>query len=302
MFNVVFYPDGEFVSEKIIFYRGGVQSTVHEQNIEKWGLSEVMNIILDWGYERNKFRVWSKLEGISVCYFEINKDHRVIDVATYVVGNSTKGHLYVEHNVKDIKVKVVEPQCIDVTVRNESSYEYADESDNDARNVKFNDNEEDKTTGLNDEFEVVEVDMPKEGSNRIDINGKSYRIKMCGSKLPMKKKKLTPKKKMKVKVKVMSPAKKSKDVSEEKDHKPNDDGEDQYVSDELGSSDPDTSEDEKLPKYEKFRKERLGKDYENPIKSKVVVNKLQTREKVRIADIMQDMRKNYSIGITPGRA
>lgn len=41
-----------------------------------------------------------------------------------------------------------------------------------------------------------------------------------------------------------------------------DDGEDQYVSDELGSSYPDAFEDEKLPKYEKLKKEKLEKDYE----------------------------------------
>ncbi|KAI5398538.1 hypothetical protein KIW84_064062 [Lathyrus oleraceus] len=45
---------------------------------------------------------------------------------------------------------------------------------------------------------------------------------------------------MKVKVNVMSPAKKSKDAFEEKDHKLRDDGEDQYMSDELGSLDPDS--------------------------------------------------------------
>ncbi|KAI5411863.1 hypothetical protein KIW84_056797 [Lathyrus oleraceus] len=218
MFSVVFHHNGEFVREKTMFYRGGVQSTVHEQNIKKYGLSEVMNIVLDGDYERKKFRVWRKLECISDCYFKINNDHRAIGVATYNIGNSIEGHLYVKHNVKDIKVKVVEPQCIDVTIRNESSDEDADESDDDARNVR-----------------------PKEGSNKVDINGKSYRIKMCGIKSPMKKNKLTPKKK--IKVKVMSPAKKSKDVAEEKDHKPKDGGKDQYVSDELGSSDPYASED-----------------------------------------------------------
>lgn len=51
-------------------------------------------------------------KGINDCYFEINKDDRVVDVATYFVGNSIEVHLYVEHNVKDIKIKVVEPQCI----------------------------------------------------------------------------------------------------------------------------------------------------------------------------------------------
>lgn len=95
--------------KKTMFYRGGVQCIVYEQNIEKWGLSEVMNIVLDWGYERYKFRVCSKLEGISDCYFEINNDHRDIYVATYDVGNSIEGNLYVEHNVKNIKVKVGEP-------------------------------------------------------------------------------------------------------------------------------------------------------------------------------------------------
>ncbi|KAI5437293.1 hypothetical protein KIW84_023419 [Lathyrus oleraceus] len=59
-----------------------------------------------------------------------------------------------------------------------------------------------------------------------------------------------------------------------KDHKIKDsqrmDGEeDQYESDELGSSDPGASEDEKLPKN---------------------------------SDIIQDMRKNYSVGVTPSRA
>ncbi|KAI5406234.1 hypothetical protein KIW84_052827 [Lathyrus oleraceus] len=86
---------------------------------------------------------------------------------------------------------------------------------------------------------------------------------MYGSKSPMKKKKLTPKKKMKVEVKVLSPTKKSKYTSEEKDHIRKDDGEDQYVSDELGSSDPYAFEYEKLPKYENFRKEKLGKDYKS---------------------------------------
>ena len=36
--------------------------------------------------------------------------------------------------------------------------------------------------------------------------------------------------------------------------------------------------------------------------AKDVVKKMQICEKVRIADIMKDMRKNYSVGITPGRA
>ncbi|MCI21938.1 hypothetical protein A2U01_0043109, partial [Trifolium medium] len=37
---------------------------------------------------------------------------------------------------------------------------------------------------------------------------------------------------------------------------------DEYISDDLGSSDPDDSDKESGPKYEKFRKEQLNKDYE----------------------------------------
>lgn len=52
---------------------------------------------------------------------------------------------------------MVEPQCIDVIFTNESS----DKSDDDARNVSFDDSEKDRTTELNDGFEVVKVDRPK---------------------------------------------------------------------------------------------------------------------------------------------
>ncbi|KAI5425259.1 hypothetical protein KIW84_031165 [Lathyrus oleraceus] len=143
-------------------------------------------------------------------------DHRVIDVSTYVVGNSVEGNLYVEYNVKDIKVKVVKPQCINVTVRNESSDEDADESDDDAMEVRFDDNEEDMATALNDGFEIVEI--------------KTWvKTHTCARVLNIR-------------------SAKSKWVAKD------------------------------------------------------MFNKMQTCEKVIIADIMQDMRKNYSVGITPGRA
>lgn len=68
----------------------------------------MLKLVLDRGYKRNEFRIWSKLEGIDKCYFEVNRDDRALDVSSFIVGKNTKGHLYVGHNVKDIKVKVVE--------------------------------------------------------------------------------------------------------------------------------------------------------------------------------------------------
>lgn len=40
-------------------------------------------------------------------FFKVNKDDQVVDVVSYAIGNRIEVHLYVEHNVKDINVKVL---------------------------------------------------------------------------------------------------------------------------------------------------------------------------------------------------
>lgn len=64
-----------------------------------------------------------------------------MDVASYVVGNNIEGRLYVENNMKDTNIKVVNPKCIYVIEGNEScnGEAEADESDDNARKVRFND-------------------------------------------------------------------------------------------------------------------------------------------------------------------
>ncbi|KAI5447078.1 hypothetical protein KIW84_014794 [Lathyrus oleraceus] len=106
-----------------------------------------------------------------------------------------------------------------------------------------------------------------------------------------------------------------------------DDGDENY-SDELDNSDPDESDDGEGPKFESFRKKQLSKDYNfkwdhkhtYAIKTlvdthtcarvlnnrssnskwvaKAVLKKMQTFETVRIREIMQDMRQNFSVGIS----
>ncbi|KAI5431924.1 hypothetical protein KIW84_035891 [Lathyrus oleraceus] len=143
----------------MLFYTGGVPTTVYEQNIKKLG---------------------------------VFKDDRADEVACYAVGNNIKGHLYVEHNVKDINIKVVEPHNIDPDEWTDVESE-VEESDNDAMKVRLYDSEDERTIALGDGFEVIEVDMPKEGTTIFEINGNSYRFKMRASKSPIKKS--TPKKK-----------------------------------------------------------------------------------------------------------
>lgn len=211
---------------------------MYEQNIKKLDVSEMLKVVHDWGSEINKFRVWVKLEGVDYSFFEINKDDCAGEVVCYAVGNNIERHLYVEHNVKDINIKVVEPHNIDLAEGTDVESE-VEENDDDARKVRLGDSEDERTIALDNGFEVIEVDRPKEGAFRIENNGKSYRFRMCASKFPIKKS--TPKKK---KLKFIAPP------WLDKDHKTTNsqrmaDGDDQYESDESVSSNPNASEDEK---------------------------------------------------------
>ncbi|KAI5423505.1 hypothetical protein KIW84_046450 [Lathyrus oleraceus] len=62
---------------------------------------------------------------------------------SFIVSENIEGHFYVEHNVKDIQVKVVEPQCIEMSPGTESS-------DNEGLRVRFDDTEDERTTAMDD--------------------------------------------------------------------------------------------------------------------------------------------------------
>ncbi|KAI5425061.1 hypothetical protein KIW84_031020 [Lathyrus oleraceus] len=115
---------------------------------------------------------------------EVNRDDRALDVASFDVGENTKGHLYVKHNVKDIQVKVVEPHYIEMSIGTESSDE---ESDDKALRVRFDDTYDERTTIMDDDFEVFELDKPQKGATIYEVNGHSYMFKICASKSPIKK-------------------------------------------------------------------------------------------------------------------
>ncbi|KAI5386002.1 hypothetical protein KIW84_072545 [Lathyrus oleraceus] len=191
--------------------------------------------------------------GVDDLFFKINKDDSVGEVICYAFGNNIEGRLYVKHNVKDINNKVIELDSIDLTKENDVECE-AKESDDDARKVRLDDSEDERITALDDGFEVIEVDRPKEGATIIEINGKSYRFKMYASKPLIKKSNL------KKKLKLIAPPRLVKD-HKTKDSQRMAGGDDQYESDELGSSDSYSSEDEKMVRYKKFRKKQLDGVY-----------------------------------------
>lgn len=130
-------------------------------------------------------------------------DNRVVDVLSYAIENNIERHLYVEHNIKDINVKVVEVHCIKLAEGTKLSEgeEESVGSDDDAKKVRFDDTEDERTTALDDGFEVIEVERPEDGTNMVGIKGKLSRIKFCANKSP--KEKLIPNKK---KLKLVAPA------------------------------------------------------------------------------------------------
>ncbi|XP_058769018.1 uncharacterized protein LOC131642868 [Vicia villosa] len=280
MFNAVIQYGGEFVllnnGDKI--YRGGVSSLVSELCLEE---------------------------------FTMNNIHSC--------ANRIDGELFIEHDVDDLGASVTSPRCVNEVVDMEGSDE------------GLGDSEDERATAILDGFEGIDIGLPmKETPKGLEF------------------------------------------ISEPKEKKCE---EDEYISDELESSDPDLSDSEKgkVQKFEKFRKDHLNKDFKfqwgmqfNSLDefryairewsvlngreitftknesdrvrvvckancgflmlcskvghkrtfvrvldnksansrwvAKAVLKKMQSSQDVRITDIIQDLRQNYSVGITVARA
>lgn len=141
------------------------------------------------------------------------------------------GHMYVEHNVSSNCGYVSEPKCIKLM---ESEDDGDDDSSEDERALGLDDSDEERALGLDDGFGVFEVEQPANGSNRVEIEGQSFRLKTVANKSPGKK---GGSNKLKGKLKVKVPVCMTRGSTSVLDP------EDEYVSDELGSSDPNASDD-----------------------------------------------------------
>ncbi|XP_058784822.1 uncharacterized protein LOC131659682 [Vicia villosa] len=305
LINVVFHHGGEFVSmsDGVMIYRVGVTTHVTDIHIDNFTMVCVKKLLNEWGYNEGTFRVWTKVVEIDPNFFQIKKDD----------------------------------DCYDVV-----AFSYANEDQSDEEGVEgLGDSEDERATGLEDGFEDIDVSVPmKEAHSLSDV--------MRGSK--------------------------KKEMEDE----------DEYVTDELDSSDPDLSDEDKVHKFEKFKKEHFNKNFKfewgmefnsldefreairewsvlngREIKfvknesyrvrvecrskceflilcskvghkhtfaiktifdkhtcvrvldnrsassrwvAKAVVKKMQTSQSVRITDIIQDLRQNFSVGITVARA
>ncbi|XP_058783089.1 uncharacterized protein LOC131657741 [Vicia villosa] len=335
-FNVTFHHGGEFVrvgGEEII-YRGGVDTTITGMHVGSWGLDSIVKIVSRLGYEEGSFRVWTKVLEIQEGFLYIRSDDDAVDFAMYFSVMNVTGDLYVEHS-KGVKFERSDraPNC----VNEEKQLDGLEEEIVDG----LDDSEDERATGLADGFDE-EID------DTLPLNVDDSHLGPLGE----------PNKGL--------------------------DDEDQYQSDELNSDDPDDSCDEDKPKYDKYKKEHLNKDFKfkwgmefnslNDFRgairewsvlngreisfvkneahrvrvickskcgflvlcskvghqktfaiktlvdkhtcarvlnnksassrwvAKHVVKRMQTCESIRIRDIMQDIRQNFSVGITVARA
>ncbi|XP_058741808.1 uncharacterized protein LOC131614203 [Vicia villosa] len=329
-FNAVICHGGEFIqrSHGETIYRGGSSTLISGEQLDSWTVQRIQNLISGWGYLEGSYKVWTKITDIDPNYFQIRSDDDAYDFGAYCCAMQVDGVLCVEHAA-----------CISVTGSNQNIvYELEDSEEEIVEGL--NNSEDERTTAIADGFDGIDVTIPlSEGPVIAGL--------------------------------LTYPNKKKCDDEE-------------YASEDLLSSDPDNSEDEKGPRFEKFKKEELNKDFKfkwgmefnslddfreairewivlngreitfvknegyrvrveckakcgflmlcskvghkhtfaiKTIKdthtcarvldnkyanskwvAKVVVKKMQTSDKVRICDIIQDMRINYLVGITVARA
>jgi hypothetical protein len=127
-------------------------------------------------------RTSNKIDGIDESFVQVDMDDVVGDIFIYSTANKVDGHLYVEHNVHNSVEKVNEPKCLDLDVGSNEEGNVFISDDDDVKGLRFDDSENGRTTAHEDGFELIEVEQPfKWCYNRVTINNKSCRIKICGS-------------------------------------------------------------------------------------------------------------------------
>ena len=183
-------------------------------------------------------------------------DAQAGEIVNHVMSSNVDGHIWVEHGVQDMMTKVLNPDFDNISDCSED-----DTADDDYDGgIMFDDSEEERGCEVEEEqFEEVQVELPISG-NRVEVNGKSMKYKVMGSKDP---------KKMNIaykgsKVNVLVPKSVLGSSSQRNETNFGSRNVD-YDIEKLDSSDPDESDkDDKQPKskYEKFRGELLNKDFQ----------------------------------------
>ncbi|KAI5434587.1 hypothetical protein KIW84_021427 [Lathyrus oleraceus] len=113
-FNVSFHHGGEFilVKQNDIIYRGGVDTHVSGQHINKWTIGSIRTLVNMWGYKEGTYRLWTKIMEMDEGFFQITKDDDAYDFAAYSCATQVDGDIFFEHDVDDMKLRVRVPKCV----------------------------------------------------------------------------------------------------------------------------------------------------------------------------------------------
>jgi hypothetical protein len=254
LFNCIFHHGGEFVRDDVLFYRGGKQTIVSDIDLQTWGMAAIDEIVTGWGYDKQHYRIWGAVDGKDGRFFQIYVDHLAEEVVIKAIGDEVDGHIYLEHNQHQVLVRDLEfREPIYFDMKNNTEMEDSGYSSDDGfDDLGLDDSENERAIALDDGFDDIEnEEVPAE---KLLIGN------MKKKKEPEKKKNLS---KGKGKGPIVEPEKEEEqNLSEGEGKAPMVEAVDDYFSEELDSSDPDDSDHEPWPRYEKFRKEQLNKDYE----------------------------------------
>ena len=112
LFNVVFHHGGEFVREETMFYRGGMETLITRQDLDRWSYFEAVGLVLGWNYSKSTYRLWRKIEGVDEGFKHVLLDDDIKVVGTQAMSTKMDEHIYVEHNVSSNCEYVSEPDKV----------------------------------------------------------------------------------------------------------------------------------------------------------------------------------------------
>ncbi len=252
---VVFHHGGEFVSDFLLYYKGGKENRFNEIDKDKWCYFEATGILKDLGYDDHlKYKLWWYINEDDK-YVRIIDDNDTDNIAEYVANNKCEAHIYVEHSVigtigGNVGVRSVEsvdasgveagngwstyveggPSNVSVGVGDdEVSDDGFESSEDEAAGIRLDDSEEERALGLDDGFEGDAEDAPSATGTKGPSTVVGTSLNVYGGNV--------------------GPSTASDDL------------EIGYISEQLGSSDPDASDDEQAPAYDTFKMEELTASY-----------------------------------------
>ncbi|KAJ1414014.1 hypothetical protein SESBI_19239, partial [Sesbania bispinosa] len=183
-FSVVVHHKGSLVKVPKLHYSGSETHVLHDLDVDTWSYFEALGYVKDLGHKENVKLWWkSKYGSFEKGLKELKNDVDAVEMENYVVGNKYEVQLYVEHleigstvqvdsGTNNVVMNMVEneggttaepggessrvdmprvaAEAIDMV---EDGYS----SDDSAKDVHFDDSEEERVLGDDDGFELTDI-------------------------------------------------------------------------------------------------------------------------------------------------